>query len=108
MTHAVPSTPTDAVATLSPHPYQRGAGLSSSPHPRRPTAPMVLPHPRRPTTPTCRWSSHTIAVATPPSKSRHDAVETPSPCCRHAIADTVVKAASALSPQYLNAVATPL
>ena len=108
MTHAVPTTPTDAVATLSLHPYQRGASLSPSPHPRHPTAPMVLPHPDRPTTPACPWSSHTIAVATPPSGSRHDAVETPSPCCRHAIADTVVEAASPLSPHDLNAVATPL
>jgi hypothetical protein len=86
MTHAVPTTPTDAVATLSPHPYQRGTGLSPSPHPRRPTVPMGLPHPRRPTAPACRWSGHTIAVATPPSGSRHDTVLTPSKRRLHAVA----------------------
>ena len=56
MTHAVPTTPTDAVATLSLHPRQRDAGPSLSPHLRRPTDP-----PRR-------WWRHALAI---PPRPRH-------------------------------------
>ena len=109
MTHTVPTTPTDAVATLLLHPYQRGAGLSPSPHLRH------------------RWWCHTLAVpprqhadgvATPSlsphhllevaTRRRRNAVSMLSPCHRRYCCQSRLRTVSALSKRGRHAAVTAM